>query len=233
MSEVLHEEVVIDNNVAGDNNDVNDNFIRYAASDGRAPLSPRQPPHRPARAGAAHGPRARRPGAVAARARARSRASATPRRAVTSPTARRCSTRWPKPASIASAPSCAAPSTAPARSSRRGCSATAAAYIRFATEDAELLELMFAGKHRQPNGPLQAGRRAAFSVHVRPDPAGPGGGALEPGDPERVGLVLFATIQGIAALVTGGMVSRRSARRARPGRDRALPARIASPGPSL
>jgi hypothetical protein len=30
-------------------------------------------------------------------------------------------------------------------------------------------------------------------------------GALEPGEPERVGLVLFATIQGIAALVTGGM----------------------------
>jgi hypothetical protein len=31
-------------------------------------------------------------------------------------------------------------------------------------------------------------------------------GALERGEPERVGLVLFATIQGIAALVTGGMV---------------------------
>jgi hypothetical protein len=32
-------------------------------------------------------------------------------------------------------------------------------------------------------------------------------GVLEPGQPERVGLVLFATIQGIAALVTGGMVA--------------------------
>jgi hypothetical protein len=31
-------------------------------------------------------------------------------------------------------------------------------------------------------------------------------GALEPGQPERVGLVLFATIQGIAVLVTGGIV---------------------------
>jgi hypothetical protein len=31
-------------------------------------------------------------------------------------------------------------------------------------------------------------------------------GVLEPGQPERVGLVLFATIQGIAALVTGSMV---------------------------
>jgi hypothetical protein len=31
-------------------------------------------------------------------------------------------------------------------------------------------------------------------------------GVLERGEPDRVGLVLFATIQGIAALVTGGMV---------------------------
>jgi hypothetical protein len=31
-------------------------------------------------------------------------------------------------------------------------------------------------------------------------------GVLEQGDVERVGLVLFATIQGIAALVTGGIV---------------------------
>jgi hypothetical protein len=31
-------------------------------------------------------------------------------------------------------------------------------------------------------------------------------GAIERGQPERVGFVLFATIQGIAALVTGGMV---------------------------
>jgi hypothetical protein len=30
-------------------------------------------------------------------------------------------------------------------------------------------------------------------------------GLLEGGEPQRVGLVLFATIQGIAALFTGGM----------------------------
>jgi hypothetical protein len=35
---------------------------------------------------------------------------------------------------------------------------------------------------------------------------GQASGVLEPGEPERVGLVLFATMQGIAALVTGGMV---------------------------
>jgi AcrR family transcriptional regulator len=85
--------------------------------------------------------------------------------------------------------------------------ATAAAYIRFATEDSELLELMFAGKHRQPNGPLEEAAERAFSAMFDLIMQGQAEGALEPGDPERVGLVLFATIQGIAALVTGGMVS--------------------------
>jgi hypothetical protein len=32
-------------------------------------------------------------------------------------------------------------------------------------------------------------------------------GRLQPGDPERVGLVLFSTIQGIAALLTAGMIT--------------------------
>jgi AcrR family transcriptional regulator len=85
--------------------------------------------------------------------------------------------------------------------------ATAAAYIRFATEDSELLELMFAGKHRQPNGPLEEAANRAFSAMFALIMQGQAEGALEPGDPERVGLVLFATIQGIAAMVSGGMVS--------------------------
>lgn len=85
--------------------------------------------------------------------------------------------------------------------------ATAGAYIQFATEDAELLELMFAGKHREPSGPLHLAAERAFSVMLELIQQGQVEGALEPGDPERVGLVLFATIQGIAALVSGGMVS--------------------------
>lgn len=32
-------------------------------------------------------------------------------------------------------------------------------------------------------------------------------GVLEPGDPERVGIVLFATLQGIAMLVNGNLVA--------------------------
>ena len=84
--------------------------------------------------------------------------------------------------------------------------ATAAAYVRFATRDAELLELMFAGKHREQSGALHEAGDRAFAVILELIEQGQAEGALERGEPERVGLVLFATIQGIAALVTGGMV---------------------------
>jgi AcrR family transcriptional regulator len=84
--------------------------------------------------------------------------------------------------------------------------AMARAYINFATRDAALLELMFAAKHREPSGALQASAEEAFSVMLELIAQGQAEGVLEPGDPERVGLVLFATIQGIAALITGGMV---------------------------
>jgi len=83
--------------------------------------------------------------------------------------------------------------------------ATAAAYVRFATRDAALLELMFAGKHRERA--LREASERAFSVLLELIEQGQAEGSLEPGEPERVGLVLFATIQGIAALVTGGMVA--------------------------
>lgn len=84
--------------------------------------------------------------------------------------------------------------------------ATAAAYVRFATRDAALLELMFAGKHREPSGALHQAADRAFLVMLELIEQGQADGALQRGESERVGLVLFATIQGIAALVTGGMV---------------------------
>ena len=84
--------------------------------------------------------------------------------------------------------------------------ASAAAYVRFATRDAALLELMFAGKHREHAGALDEAANRAFAVLLDVILQGQAEGVLEPGDPERVGLVLFATMQGIAALVTGGMV---------------------------
>jgi AcrR family transcriptional regulator len=84
--------------------------------------------------------------------------------------------------------------------------ATAAAYVRFATRDAAMLELMFAGKHREESGALHEAADRAFAVMLELIEQGQAEGVLESGDRERVGLVLFATLQGIAALVTGGMI---------------------------
>lgn len=84
--------------------------------------------------------------------------------------------------------------------------ATAGAYVQFATRDAALLELMFAGKHREQSEVLHEAADRGFSVVLELIEQGQAEGILERGDPERVGLVLFATIQGIAALVTAGIV---------------------------
>jgi AcrR family transcriptional regulator len=85
--------------------------------------------------------------------------------------------------------------------------ATAAAYVRFATRDPALLELMFAGKPHDPTGALREAAERAFAVMLELIAQGQAEGALEPGEPERVGLVLFATIQGIASLVGAQMVA--------------------------
>ena len=84
--------------------------------------------------------------------------------------------------------------------------AATAAHVRFAIRDSDLLELMFAGKHRDGAEPLQEAAERAFSVMLELIHQGQADGFLEAGDPQRVGLVLFATMQGIAALVVGGMV---------------------------
>ena len=65
---------------------------------------------------------------------------------------------------------------------------------------------MFAGKRREEAGTLHEAADRAFAVLLGLIEQGQAEGAIERGEPERVGFVLFATIQGIAALVTGGMV---------------------------
>jgi AcrR family transcriptional regulator len=84
--------------------------------------------------------------------------------------------------------------------------ATANAYVRFATRDAALLELMFAGKHNEPSAAVQEAAFGALSVLLELIAQGQAEGVLEPGEPGRVGLVLLATVQGIAAVVNGGIV---------------------------
>jgi AcrR family transcriptional regulator len=81
------------------------------------------------------------------------------------------------------------------------------AYVRFAISDAALLELMFAGKEREQSGMLHEAADRAFWVILELIEEGQANGALEPGEPERIGLLLFATMQGIAALVTVGIVA--------------------------
>ncbi|MDQ1358570.1 MAG: hypothetical protein QOG44_2943 [Acidimicrobiaceae bacterium] len=84
--------------------------------------------------------------------------------------------------------------------------AAAAAYVRFAIEDSALLELMFAGKHRSGAATLQEAAERGFSVILKLIEQGQAEGLVEAGDPERVGLILFATVQGVAALVIAGIV---------------------------
>jgi AcrR family transcriptional regulator len=85
--------------------------------------------------------------------------------------------------------------------------ATATAYVRFAIRDAALLELMFAGKQHEQAGALHEAADRAFSVILELIEEGQSNAALEPGDPEHIGLLLFATVQGLAALVTAGIVA--------------------------
>jgi AcrR family transcriptional regulator len=81
------------------------------------------------------------------------------------------------------------------------------AYVRFATRDAALLELMFAGRQGRQVAALQEAAARAFSALVELIEEGQASGVLEPGDPERIALLLFATTQGIAALVNAGIIA--------------------------
>ena len=85
--------------------------------------------------------------------------------------------------------------------------AIAAAYIRFATADPALLDLMYAAKHSATQPSLHDAMERAYSVMMELILHGQAIGRLQPGDPERVGLVLFSSIHGIAALLTAGMLA--------------------------
>lgn len=83
---------------------------------------------------------------------------------------------------------------------------TVAAYIRFATDNAALLDLMFATKHRPGAHHVVAAALPAFTAMHELITDAQEAGELDPGDPERIGIVLFATMQGIATLINGDMV---------------------------
>jgi AcrR family transcriptional regulator len=85
-------------------------------------------------------------------------------------------------------------------------SRTAATYVRFATRDSALLELMFAGKHRDPGGQVQETADRAFAAIADLIAEGQAAGRLVGTDPMQPGLVIWAALQGLATLTNGGML---------------------------
>jgi AcrR family transcriptional regulator len=92
--------------------------------------------------------------------------------------------------------------------------AVATAYVRFATRDAALLELMFAAKNAKQSSLSRDASAHLFTAIGDLVRQAQRAGALPPGDTERLLLLLTATMQGIATLITSG--------RARPGQADAL-----------
>ena len=82
--------------------------------------------------------------------------------------------------------------------------AFARAYVRFATDHSALLDLMFAGKHRDET--LRAAANRAFAAPLALFAAAQASGEIVPGDTERVGIVALATLQGLASLANNGML---------------------------
>lgn len=82
--------------------------------------------------------------------------------------------------------------------------AFARAYVRFATERPALLELMFAGKHREES--LREAADRAFAGALALFVAAQADGQVVPGDPERVGILALATLHGLATLANNGML---------------------------
>jgi AcrR family transcriptional regulator len=85
--------------------------------------------------------------------------------------------------------------------------AFAHAYVGFATEHAALLELMFAGKHRPGAAPsLRAAADRAFEVPLALIADAQAGEEVVPGDPERVATVAWAALQGLVTMANSGML---------------------------
>jgi AcrR family transcriptional regulator len=80
--------------------------------------------------------------------------------------------------------------------------AMARAYVAFATEHPALLELAFAGKHR--DAAIGAAAEAAFAGALALVADAQAAGEVVPG--EDVAATAWATIHGVAALATGGML---------------------------
>ncbi len=77
------------------------------------------------------------------------------------------------------------------------------AYVTFATTDAALIEVMFAGKHTEN---VDEAANRSFAPILELILRGQAEHVFQDGDPERVGLMLLSLIHGIASLRSGGML---------------------------
>jgi hypothetical protein len=79
--------------------------------------------------------------------------------------------------------------------------------VRFATVHTALLELMFAAKYREGAERLRAAADRAFEASRAVIADGQAAGEVIPGDPDEIAIAAWATIQGLATLAIGGMLS--------------------------
>jgi AcrR family transcriptional regulator len=84
--------------------------------------------------------------------------------------------------------------------------AAAAAFVRFATRDAALMELMFAAKNAADSAGTQEAAARLFGVIGDLIGEGQQAGELPAGDPYRLQLLFGATLQGIAVMVSSGRI---------------------------
>jgi AcrR family transcriptional regulator len=85
----------------------------------------------------------------------------------------------------------------------------AQAWVGFATARPALLELMFASKNRPAAAELRVVADRAFAVSsamiAQAQLDGEIDGAADGDEPDRIAMAIFATLQGLAALITSGM----------------------------
>jgi len=80
------------------------------------------------------------------------------------------------------------------------------AYIAFATHHAALLELMFAAKQRPGADHVRETADRALAAPLAVIAEAQAAGELRAGDPKRLAVVAFATIQGLAAMAIDGTI---------------------------
>ena len=84
--------------------------------------------------------------------------------------------------------------------------ALARTYVAFATDHAALLELMFATKRRHETERLHEAANRSFGTMLDVIADGQAAGEIVAGDRERVAVPIFASLQGLTAMVNGGML---------------------------